>query len=444
MATNRQRFEEALARAMQENLLENGLVFMPGSGVAEAAKEAGLDPAVAGLVMRELEDQGMLEYDGNLVQGGLPLIFRYETETDRAAFWESNAARRELLTAAADAFDRGEEIDYSEDTESYTKRPYGEATAAARMLEAFDLGELHLFLGKNFRFSITASGYELARDSVALARELPTSSEEDVASGMTALPKPHDTEPRSGAPSAFISYAHEDEAFVTELVAELARHGLKILIDRIVLNVGDSLIATISEAIAEGDFLIGIISPSSVGSPWCQKELRLAATQGIKGNRVKVLPVKVGEPEMPNFLEDVFWADGNRFDVATVAAALVRAMNTHLAVETAPADHAADVGRAAPPVVDAPWIVTGGGDRMSTRRDAVSFIWTIERADERHDIAVYISRTVLASDDEGLPPEVARAKATNGRSVAESLADVDDPPKELLVTSVGINPLAED
>ena len=118
MATNRQRFEEALARAMRETLLENGSVFMPGSGVTEAAKEAGLDPAVADLVVRELEDQGLLKYDGHLVQGGLPLIFRYETETDRAAFWESNEARRELLNAAADAFDRGEEIDYREDLES--------------------------------------------------------------------------------------------------------------------------------------------------------------------------------------------------------------------------------------------------------------------------------------------------------------------------------------
>jgi hypothetical protein len=444
VTTIRQRFEEALARAMRENLLENGLVFMPGSGVTEAAKEAELDPAVAGLVMRELEDQGLLEYDGDLVQGGLPLIFRYETEIDRAAFWESNAARRELLTAAADAFDRGEEIEYREGTESFTQRPYGETTAAARMLEAFDFGELQLYLGKNFSFSITASGYELARDPVALARELPTSREEDVVAGSTMLPEPHNAERRPGAPSAFVSYAHEDEAFVTELVAELAQHGFNILIDRVVLNVGDSLIAKISETIAEGDFLIGIISPSSVASPWCQKELRLAATQGIKGNRVKVLPVKIGEPEMPDFLEDVFWADGNRFEVVTVAAQLVRAMNTHLAVEIAPLDRDEEAGRAAPPLVDTPWVVTGGGDRMSTRRDAAAFIWTIERGDEHHDIAVYISRTVLASDDDGLPPEVVKAKATDGKSVAESLADVDDPPKELLVTTVGINPLAED
>lgn len=231
-------------------------------------------------------NRGCLNTTGGLVQGGLPFIFHYEREFDRSAFWGSNIARRELLIAAADAFDRGIEIDYREGAETYTERPYGEATAAARMLEGLGLGVLQLFLGKNFSFSITATGYELARDPVALARELPTSREEDVLRS-TALPEPHDVEPCPEAPSAFVSYAHEDEMFVTELVEELAQHGFRILIDRIVLNVGDSLIARISEAIGEGDFLIGIISPSSVASPWCQKELRLAATQGIKGNRVK-------------------------------------------------------------------------------------------------------------------------------------------------------------
>ena len=156
------------------------------------------------------------------------------------------------------------------------------------------------------------------------------------------------------------------------------------------------------------------------------------------------LLVKIGEPLMPAFLEDVFWADGNRFDVPTVAAQLVRAMNTHLAVEGGQSGGEPDAGRTAPRMASAGWTVIGGGERMSTRRDAVAFIWTIERQGERHDIAVYISRTVLACDDEGLPPEVVTAKATNGKSVAESLADVDDPPKELLVTTVWINPPAED
>ena len=118
-------------------------------------------------------------------------------------------------------------------------------------------------------------------------------------------------------------------------------------------------------------------------------------------------------------------------------------MNTHLAVAGGALSGEAG-GRTAPRMASARWRVVGGGEKMATRRDAIAFIWTIERDAERHDIAVYVSRTVLACDDEGLPPEVVSAKATDGKSVVESLADIDDPPKELLVTTVGINPLSEE
>ena len=58
MVANRSQFEHALAKAMRESLLENGLVFLPLSRVEEAAKEAEIEPPVADLIMRELADRG--------------------------------------------------------------------------------------------------------------------------------------------------------------------------------------------------------------------------------------------------------------------------------------------------------------------------------------------------------------------------------------------------
>jgi hypothetical protein len=78
-------------------------------------------------------------------------VLHYEQEIDRRAFYEANAPRRELLAAAA----------------------------AARMLAATGLGELSESLGHRFYFSLTADGYELARDETQLARELPLSATED-------------------------------------------------------------------------------------------------------------------------------------------------------------------------------------------------------------------------------------------------------------------------
>ena len=70
-------------------------------------------------------------------------------------------------------------------------------------------------------------------------------------------------------------------------------------------------------------------------------------------------------------------------------------------------------------------------------RDAVGHVWGIGRSDEYRGVTVYISGTALAS--EGLPQEVARAKATKGRSVVVSLLALDDPPKEVSVTTAGVS-----
>jgi TIR domain len=131
-------------------------------------------------------------------------------------------------------------------------------------------------------------------------------------------------------PSAFVSYGHEDQEFVLSLVEHLQLQGLDITYDQIVLEIGDSLIRRISAAIIEGDFLIAVISPASVNSEWCQKELAIAETQGINEQRVKVLPVRFQGVEMPPMLQDTVWADADRDDIKTVARRLARAITAHI------------------------------------------------------------------------------------------------------------------
>jgi predicted nucleotide-binding protein len=72
-------------------------------------------------------------------------------------------------------------------------------------------------------------------------------------------------------PSAFVSYAHEDQELVLALVEHLGAQGLDVRYDQVVLRIGDSLIERISDAIAEGDFLIAVVSPDSVESEWCRR-----------------------------------------------------------------------------------------------------------------------------------------------------------------------------
>lgn len=346
-------------------------------------------------------------------------------------------------------------------------------------------------------------------------------------------------------PSAFVSYAHEDQELVIALVDRLQAQGLDIRYDGVVLRIGDSLIRAISQEIEEGDFLIAIVSPDSVESEWCQKELALAMTQGINAHRVKVLPVRFRGAEMPPMLQDIFWGDADRDDVETLARRLAAAIRAHLEGRDADAGRAAeeaeeaegspaheevvgDIGVAQiEGVADRVWDVFAAWTRMwrggntaeiedeqrrlrwaltalpdrvlfalplveqlanaswdqlsefddlveverdlrdemlsvrtqvaqglpvtrrwtirrdlgagpSQRRDAVSYLWEIGRAGETRVIEVYVSNTVIASRNEHLPPEVAEAKETRGRTLVSSLLGIDPPPEEVIVSTDGI------
>jgi hypothetical protein len=136
--------------------------------------------------------------------------------------------------------------------------------------------------------------------------------------------------PAPGQPTAFISYSHQDEAFVLALVQRLDEHGVGVWIDRVDLLIGDSLIRRIGDAIQDEDFVIAVISEHSVKSPWCGKELSLAVTQGIQSKQVKVLPVRLDEVALPSFLTDTLWVETGRSECTAVAAELATAIEGHL------------------------------------------------------------------------------------------------------------------
>src|SRR6266849_3850548 len=71
----------------------------------------------------------------------------------------------------------------------------------------------------------------------------------------------------------FISYSHADRVFINKLAAHLVKHNAHVWIDSWELNVGDSLIQRIQQAIQESSALLVVLSKASVKSEWCKKEL---------------------------------------------------------------------------------------------------------------------------------------------------------------------------
>lgn len=109
--------------------------------------------------------------------------------------------------------------------------------------------------------------------------------------------------------SIFISYSHQDKDFVDVLAAMLVKYKARVWLDRWELQVGDSIISRIQEAIQESDALIVVISKASMQSEWCKKELSAGFLRELEEKKVLVLPALKEECDMPVFLREKKYAD---------------------------------------------------------------------------------------------------------------------------------------
>jgi hypothetical protein len=107
----------------------------------------------------------------------------------------------------------------------------------------------------------------------------------------------------------FISYSHADKTFVDKLAANLVKHNAHVWLDRWELNVGDSILNHVQQAIQDSDALLIVLSKTSVASEWCKKELNAGLMRELGEKRVLVLPVLVEDCDMPIFLREKMYAD---------------------------------------------------------------------------------------------------------------------------------------
>lgn len=109
--------------------------------------------------------------------------------------------------------------------------------------------------------------------------------------------------------SVFLSHNSNDKPWVRSLAKRLTEDGVVVWLDEAELKIGDSLIDRISEGIENMEFIAAVISENSISSSWVQKELSLAMSKEIKGERVAVLPLVIGKCDLPASLADKLYAD---------------------------------------------------------------------------------------------------------------------------------------
>lgn len=107
----------------------------------------------------------------------------------------------------------------------------------------------------------------------------------------------------------FLSHSHADNEFCEKLAADLRHKSIFVWIDEAEMQIGDSLIRKISKAIDQMDYVVVVLSKSSVKSRWVKKEVDIAMTQEIRGKQVKVLPILLEDCLIPSFLKDKVYAD---------------------------------------------------------------------------------------------------------------------------------------
>lgn len=107
----------------------------------------------------------------------------------------------------------------------------------------------------------------------------------------------------------FISYSHTDKDFVDRLAGNLVARKAQVWVDRWELNLGDSIINKVQEAIEKASALLVVLSKSSVASEWCKKEFTAGLLRELEEKRIVVLPVLLEDCEVPLFLRDKLYAD---------------------------------------------------------------------------------------------------------------------------------------
>ncbi len=117
---------------------------------------------------------------------------------------------------------------------------------------------------------------------------------------------------------AFISYSTKDIRMVSQLTNDLvAKSPVSIFFAPWAIEAGESLVNRIDQALSEADVFVPLLSENFLCSEWAKRELH-AATQLAIRREIRLLPVRIGDCEVPPLLSDLKYIDffANDYDIA--------------------------------------------------------------------------------------------------------------------------------
>jgi TIR domain len=114
---------------------------------------------------------------------------------------------------------------------------------------------------------------------------------------------------RTAKPDIFISHSSRDKAAATHLATTLNFCSVDVWLDDWELEVGQSLTDEIAKAMDESQYIAILITENYNKTVWTKTEYKKALAREQKERRTVMLPLIVGEAEIPDFIEDKVYID---------------------------------------------------------------------------------------------------------------------------------------
>lgn len=107
----------------------------------------------------------------------------------------------------------------------------------------------------------------------------------------------------------FMSHSSKDKEFVRWLSQSLEEIGYQVWLDEWEIKVGESITGRVQDGLDKSQYLILVLSSSSVESGWVEKEWKAKYWDEIKNKQTIILPVLIEQCNIPTLLKDKRYAN---------------------------------------------------------------------------------------------------------------------------------------
>ena len=112
-----------------------------------------------------------------------------------------------------------------------------------------------------------------------------------------------------GGLGGFVSYGHEDAAWVRVLAGNLHQAGITVFLDEWELAAGDSFTGRLEEGIRGSANGVLVVSPHALSRPWVREEYAALLRRAVEQPGRRLVPVLYADAELPPFLANRRWVD---------------------------------------------------------------------------------------------------------------------------------------